>query len=114
MLSQWLWLLVLMAAVGIWFDMSRQRERALMAARRLCTAQGVQLLDETVGLHKVRLTRSEGQLRLVRYYRFEVSTTGNNREPGTLWLMNGRLIGAVGDWIQNAEPIPLSRFRSSE
>lgn len=93
-------LLIMMAAAGIWLDTMRQRDHALYAARHLCERHGVQLLDHSVGLSALKLRRHEGRLVLERHYAFEVSTSGSDRQPGTLWLLHGRMGGASAAWLQ--------------
>ena len=60
-----------------WVDSMRVREVALEAGRRACAAEGVQFLDWTVAVVKIRIARSvDGRLRLRRIYEFEFSDTG--------------------------------------
>ncbi len=93
-------LLVFIAGAGIWLDTMRQHDHALHAARRLCEHHGVQLLDHTVGLSALKLRRHEGRLTLERHYDFEVSASGNDRQPGTLWLRHGRMAGVSAAWLK--------------
>jgi hypothetical protein len=66
---------------------------AIQAARRACQQAGVQLLDETVALARLRLRRDENQrARLYREYAFEFSDTGDNRQPGRVYLLADRLL----------------------
>jgi hypothetical protein len=92
--------LALIIAAGVWLDIMRQHDYALHAARRLCASHQVQLLDHTVGLAALKLRRHEGRLRLERHYAFEVSVDGSDRQPGTLWLLHGRLAGVSAAWLQ--------------
>ena len=80
-------LLALGASVGLWMKFSTGRERAVREARALCQQYGLQLLDETVGLRRVRLRRIDGVQRLERCYDFEVSVDGHDRKPGCLWMI---------------------------
>jgi hypothetical protein len=91
MIGQWLLFLGMMALVGTWLSAMRNRERALSAARRVCSAQSIQLLDETVGLSGLRMRRQDGLLRLMLRYGFEVSSNGQDRIPGHLWMADGRI-----------------------
>lgn len=86
-------LLVLLAIVGLWLKLSRARELAIAEARRQCERHGLQLLDETVGLAGLRLRRLHGGYRIERCYAFEVSISGNDREPGRLWMIGDRFSG---------------------
>mgnify|MGYP001598064658 FL=1 len=90
-LSNLLLLLVLGATVGLWLKLSVARERAVREARRQCQLHGLQLLDETVGLRRLRLRRVNGLRRVERCYAFEVSIDGHDREPGRLWMIGDAL-----------------------
>jgi hypothetical protein len=96
-------LLALIIAVGVWLDTLRQHDHALRAARHLCTNHQVQLLDHTVGLSALKLRRHDGHLTLERHYTFEVSVSGNDRQPGSLWLLHGHLAGVSAAWLKPPE-----------
>lgn len=65
--------------VALWYFHLRARERAILAARAYCTQHGLQLLDESVAL--VRLRPSfDGPLRARRWYRFKVGDGDDVRE----------------------------------
>lgn len=98
--SELILLLVFIAAAGIWLDTMRQHDHALYAARQLCERHDVQLLDHSVGLSALRLRRHEGRLTLERHYAFEVSINGSDRQPGSLWLLHGRLAGVNAPWLK--------------
>jgi hypothetical protein len=73
-------------------DSLRAREAAIDAARRVCAADGVQLLDDTVMLVSLRIARhSGGRAVLRRVYRFEFSDTGDNRLAGAVTLAGSRV-----------------------
>ncbi len=79
-------------AVWLWLDSVRAREIAVEAAAAACRQDALQLLDETVAIRALRLTRdSEGRLRLLREYGFEFSETGDNRRSGHLTLIGYEL-----------------------
>ena len=80
------------AAVFLWLDSLRARERAVKAGRAACERYALQFLDETVSFTRVRLRRdAEGQLRIARTYTFEFSDTGNNRRHGAIVMLGGEL-----------------------
>lgn len=91
-LDELLVLLGLAALVGFWLKQSGARERATRVARSQCEHYGLQLLDETVGLHAWRLRRRDGRLGLERGYGFEVSIDGADRNTGMLWMHAGTLV----------------------
>jgi hypothetical protein len=76
-----------------WVDSMRAREVALEAGRRACDAEGVQFLDWTVAVVKMRIGRAgDGRLRVRRIYEFEFSDTGNNRLTGSITLLGTQVI----------------------
>lgn len=93
MTGEWLIVGGLLVVGGVWWDGLQKRELAIQAARRVCRQAGVQLLDETVSLDRLRLRRDAGQrLRLYREYAFEYSDTGDNRLPGRVYLLGGHVL----------------------
>jgi hypothetical protein len=74
----------------------RVRELALAAARRACRQAGVQLLDETVSIRRLSMSRdSEGRWRIWRHYRFEYSVDGFEREAGSVLMLGMRVHALV-------------------
>lgn len=85
-------LIAALAAGWFWLDNIGARDAAVAAGRQAAEKYGLQLLDETVALHRLRLARDEhGRLRLQRTYRFEVSQTGADRLPCSLTLLGRQL-----------------------
>lgn len=97
-------LLGLLVIVAAWLKLSRFRELAAAEARRQCERHGLQLLDETVGLRSMGLRRLDGMLVIERSYGFEVSIDGDDREPGRLWMAQGRLTGLSLPTIETRIP----------
>lgn len=91
MLGTWLFLLAIALAVWAWMDGLRAREHAIRHGRELCRGAGVQLLDQTVSLKRLRLLRRDGLPTFVRRYGFEVSLDGSDRHRGHLDLAGHRL-----------------------
>lgn len=89
-----LWLLgLLLLAGGFWWDGLQKREIAVRTARNACARAGVQFLDDSVVLLKLRLARDDNQRsRFYRQFGFEFSTTGDNRHPGRIYLLGARLL----------------------
>lgn len=84
-------LVLLTAAVAFWFDAAGARERARGVCKRACRGLGVQLLDDTVALKRLRPGRNaRGRVCLVRDFRFEYSPDGAKRERGLLRLRGRR------------------------
>jgi hypothetical protein len=85
-------LLLFLAAGWFWLDSLRARDVALDGARRACEAEGVQLLDWTVAVKKIRLGRDEEGRRFQRTYEFEFSDTGNNRIGGSITVIGRQML----------------------
>lgn len=91
MLGTWILLLAITLAIWAWMDALRSRELAIRYGRELCREAGVQLLDQSVSLKRVRLARRDGLPALVRRYHFEISLDGSDRHRGHLDLNGHRL-----------------------
>ncbi|ROS04935.1 uncharacterized protein DUF3301 [Sinobacterium caligoides] len=77
--------LLLLAAFGYWYWASarKMREWVFGESKRYCEAEGVQLLDDCVALHRLWFKRdSQGNIRVWRAYQFEFSSTGDERYLG--------------------------------
>ena len=85
-------IVLIAAAVLLWLDSLRARERAVKAGRAACERYALQFLDDTVSFARIRLRRDgEGQLKIARTYTFEFSDTGNNRRHGAIVMLGGEL-----------------------
>jgi hypothetical protein len=93
MLGTWLFLLAIALAIWIWMGALAARERAIRYGRELCRNAGVQLLDQTVSMTRLRIERFNGVPTLVRRYGFEISMDGSDRHRGHLDL-RGHQLGA--------------------
>jgi hypothetical protein len=91
---EWVVLLMLGSAGWFWLDSMKAREAALDASRATCLRDGLQLLDDTVALAKLRPTRTAtGRVALRRVYVFEFTDTGDNRRQGSVVLTGNRADG---------------------
>lgn len=73
----------------------RVREIALQAARRHCKAMDVQLLDQSVGIHRIWLKRDAAKkIRFWRSYQFEFASTGDERYRGRVVTL-GHIVESV-------------------
>lgn len=91
----WILALLLALALGIvfWFQSAGSRERARAACKAICRRLGVQLLDDTVSLRRLRPGRNErGRVCLVRDYTFEYSPDGAARFPGLIRIHGRRIV----------------------
>lgn len=93
-LEVWLPLLCIAAAATWWYQALRLRERAVAHARHLCERHGLQLLDDSVALHRLRLNWWHGGLHVTREYRFDTSLGGNDRRAAGITLRGGDIVGA--------------------
>ena len=86
-------ILLLVGIAWLWLDSLKAREAATRAAREVCAAEGLLLLDDTVAISGLKPARDEdGRLKLQRAYDFEFSDTGNNRLKGSLVLRGRRVV----------------------
>jgi Protein of unknown function (DUF3301) len=75
-----------------WYAIMQGREAALAAGKRVCETQGLQLLDDTVSMSRLRIRRNKiDGIILARVYRFEFTDTGDNRREGALIMEGTRL-----------------------
>lgn len=81
--------LAVLAILGwLWLDGLKARDAAIAAARKACGADGLQLLDDTVSITRLKPARDDdGRLLLQRVYTFEYSDTGDNRRRGSVTLL---------------------------
>ncbi|WP_377563529.1 DUF3301 domain-containing protein [Microbulbifer celer] len=88
--------LFLLAVVGyyLWSGMAaKDRVRRIVKAH--CAETGVQLLDDTVMLVRTRIKRdTRGQVRLLRQYEFEFTSTGERRYSG-IAVLHGQKVRQI-------------------
>ncbi|HEX7325803.1 MAG TPA: DUF3301 domain-containing protein [Rhodanobacteraceae bacterium] len=94
MLSIWLPILCIAAAAAAWYHVLRLREYAVAQARRVCERHGLQLLDDSVALHRMHLNRHRGGWYVTREYRFDTSLGGNDRRAASITLWGQRVVSA--------------------
>jgi hypothetical protein len=92
MLDSLIPLLALGLAAAFWLDALKAHECARGFCLQLCERGNVQLLDQTVALHRMTICRGKtGWLALRRSYNFELSTDGADRRQGRLTMIGQRL-----------------------
>lgn len=74
-----------------WTKNTKARELATDGCRKACRAYDVQMLDGTVGLSSIRVSRLYGGLRWRRNYAFSFSRDGTSRESGTITMVGNDL-----------------------
>lgn len=85
-----------LAAALYLFSATRVRELAVQAVRRAARDGDFQLLDDSVSLQRVSLSRDGGgRWRVWRQYRFDYSYDGVRRESGAVVMLGKRLQALV-------------------
>lgn len=92
MTGTFLGLLLIGALIWLWMGALALREYAILTGQRLCREAGVQLLDQSVALERLRVRRTSTGLALERRYHFDVSMDGADRYRGHLDLIGQRLL----------------------
>jgi hypothetical protein len=102
-------LILILAGFYLWQSALKAREQARDISHALCARARVQLLDQTVALQRVGISRgADGWLHLRRRYRFELSTDGLDRHQGTLELLDGVLLSHSMPMQGGEAPAPIS------
>jgi len=95
MSSEWLLLAGLAALAWFWWDSLQKRELAVRAARAVCERAGVQFLDDSVALSKMKLQRDSNQrARVYREFSFDYSSVGDDRQAGRVYLLGEIVLSA--------------------
>ncbi|MBT8139505.1 MAG: DUF3301 domain-containing protein [Gammaproteobacteria bacterium] len=84
------------AAALYFYSALRVRELATVAARKRCTELGVQFLDQSVSANGIALRSSvaastTSKRTLERRYRFEFTSTGDERYVGLVTMLGNRV-----------------------
>ena len=77
-------------AILVWFwqIILRFREHAMQKCKTICRDMDLQLLDETVALHKFTLCRDNSrEIKILRRYHFEFSLQGHDRYEGSITFL---------------------------
>ena len=91
---------LLASIVWFWTDSLRARERAYLTCAGACRDLDVQLLDQTVALVRLSLSRdSKRRVRIQRWYGFEFSVDGCDRYNGI-----AALLGPSIEYVQLEHP----------
>lgn len=102
-MSELILLVFFLALAWLWWDSMQAREAAVSAARAACESEGLQFLDDTVGIAGIKPARNaDGRLLLQRAYDFEFSDTGDNRVKGSVLMLGRRVL------LLNLQPRPLA------
>lgn len=86
-------IVALSGLLGFWWSSFAAREAARQACLRRCAEHGLQFLDDSVALSRLRLQRNPlGRLVFYREYRFEFSRDGVERHPGRVRLLGQQVL----------------------
>jgi hypothetical protein len=93
--AEWLLLASLGALAWFWWDSLHKRELAVSAARAVCERAGVQFLDDSVALSRMKLRRDGNQrARVYREFSFDYSSVGDDRQAGRVYLLGDIVLSA--------------------
>lgn len=94
-MAEFIYIGLIVAVIAFWINGMQAHERAERRARKACQEQGVQFLDDTVSLARIRPARTDGgRATWRRHYRFEFSVGGDQRAEGEVILL-GKRVDAV-------------------
>ncbi len=86
-------LLILSGVIWFWLDSIKTKELASQAAAKACVDMGVQFLDQTVSLEKLKRSRNHrGHFTFLRIYCFDFSTRGDQRYQGRAKMLGQKLL----------------------
>ena len=88
-----LFIIVLAAVIGYWWETMVTNELALQTCRRLCQNAQMQLLDSTIVRQRLWLRRSPtGGMQICRLYSFEYSEDSASRQQGYLVTIGRQVV----------------------
>ena len=94
---------LLLAALWYWLDSIRVKEIALATGKAKCQGLGVEFLDESVALSKLRLRRTaRGNIAVYREFSFEFTSDGERRYSGRLTFLGRHLFSLAMDPYRSA------------
>lgn len=78
----------------VWWHQRGMKDAALVQVFRRCETLGLQLLDDTVQLHRLKPVKNgAGNWVLERRYRFEFTSTGSQRYAGVATFVGRQFAG---------------------
>ena len=88
-------LLVLGLVAWYWSYSQKLKQLALRASVKRCKDADVQFLDHSVVLHRVGFRKNpSNQWKMIREYRFEFTSTGENRYVGRIILQGAYVVSS--------------------
>lgn len=93
LLSDVLWVALFVVLAVLWWRGQGVKALALKKVRLYCEDNNLQLLDDSLVLSRLWLSRGpNGFLQLRRTYRFEFTSTGEYRYRGTILLLAEKVL----------------------
>jgi len=90
---EWLILIIISAVVWIWWEGLGAKELAHAEAKNLCIHSDVLLLDDTVALRRLRLSRHRsGKIGFYRRFVFEFTSDGDERYKGYIDMLGNQIL----------------------
>ena len=84
----WAVLIIFSVVIWLWWDGLGAKEVAHKQSKQLCQQHDVLLLDDTVALRRMRLSRHRtGKIGLYRRFVFEFTSDGNERYYGHIDML---------------------------
>lgn len=89
-LTHLFWIFIIVLGFFYWWHAYGIKQLALQKTKAYCERMDIQMLDESIALNRISIRRdTEGRVALVRVFRFEFTSTGDERYQG-LTSMHGR------------------------
>ncbi len=94
----WFAIFIVAVMVWIWWDGLGAKEVAHKESKRLCQLHDVLLLDDTVALRRMRLSRHRnGRIGLYRRFVFEFTSDGDQRYKGHIDMLGEDILQTYMD-----------------
>jgi len=88
-------LLILGFVAWYWSYSQKIKRLALKAGIKRCNEAGVQFLDHSVVLHRIGFRKNQAKRwKMIREYRFEFTSTGENRYIGRVILQGHHIVSS--------------------
>ncbi len=100
--------IVLVVIVFWWFTSNSRRDIALRHAQMYCQENNLQLLDEVVHCHRLRLCKDQGRLKVKAIYCFYYAEQDIDRH-----YCHMMLIGKELRWISSGSSAPIQQQTTS-
>ena len=85
--------IIVACAITYWWYGTKNREIALIEAKRLCERDELQFLDQTVEFKRQWVTRDKrDRWCYCRLYFFEFTSTGESRSQGRIVIVAGKVV----------------------